>query len=121
MEKLKITLPVRRCNRIDGWRGYSVPACAVVGASDTSTFSDSPCPSDKVAAELTRFGKEVLHKLGIKYRTVYGKSSNVFCAKRWVVVNEASFNTAAFAALKWLEEHKEDTNFIHDANLIVKG
>jgi len=117
---VKITAPVRRYNRIDGWRGYYVPACAIVGASDTGTAHDSPCPSGEVKAELARFGREVLHPLGIKYRTVWGNSSNVFCAKRWIVVKKASFNTAAFAALKWLEEQHHSTSYIHDANLKEK-
>ena len=116
---VKITAPVRRYNRIDGWRGYSVPACAIVGASDTGSSYDSPCPSKDVVKELARFGHEVLHPLGIKYRTRYGNSSNVFCAKKWLVVKKEFFNTAACAALKWLEEHRSDTHFIHDANLEV--
>lgn len=114
---VKITAPVRRYNRIDGWRGYMVPACAIVGASDTGTAPDSPCPTPDVKAELARFGKEVLHPLGIKYRTRDGGSSNVFCGKRWICVNKASFGVAALAALKWLEEHHHDTHYIHDANL----
>jgi len=114
---VKITAPVRRYNRIDGWRGYYVPACAIVGASDTGTWSDSPCPTPDVKAELARFGREVLRPLGIKYKTSFGVSSNVFCGKHWICVNKASFNTAAYAALKWLEEHNRDTSYIHDANL----
>lgn len=121
MTEIKIVEPVRRYNRIDGWRGYSVPACAVVGASDTGTSPDSPCPSGVVAAELARIGKEVLHPLGIKYRTVWGESSNCFCAKRWLVVKKASFNTAAYAVLKWLDEHDSDTEYVHDADLVVKS
>ena|ERR1035437_7167734 len=114
---VKITAPVRRYNRIDGWRGYMVPSCAIVGASDTGNTPDSPCPSPDVKKELARFGKEVLRPLGIKYKTRFGNSSNVFCTKRWLCVNKASFDVAARAALKWLEAHKFDTSYIHDANL----
>ena len=120
MTDIKIVAPVRRYNRIDGWRGYYIPACAIVGASDTGTAPDSPCSSNLVKAEIARVGKEVLHPLGIKYRTVWGNSSNIFCAKRWIVVKKESFNTAAYAVLKWLEDHRVDTDFIHDANLIAK-
>lgn len=116
-----ITAPVRRYHRIDGWRGYSIPANAIVGVSDTGTWEDSPCPTPLVKAELARFQREVLRPLGIKSRTTFGSSSNVFCGKRWLVVKKASFNTAAHAALKWLAEHKYDTDYIHDADLRVKG
>ena len=114
---VKITAPVRRYNRIDGWRGYFIPACAIVGASDTGTWPDSPCPSGDVAKEIARFGREVLRPLGIKYRTRYGTSSNVFCAKKWVVVKKEDFEKAAVAALAWLKEHNFDTHYLHDANL----
>lgn len=106
-----------RYHRIDGWRGYRIPKLAIVGASDTGEFSDSPCPSSLVKSEIRRIQREVLRPLGITSRTVYGGSSNVFCMKRWLVVPSHSFSTAAAAVAVWLEEHKFDTDFVHDADL----
>ena len=88
-------MTTKRYHKIDGWRGYSVPALAIVGASDTGTWDDSPCPSNLVKAELRRFQREVLKPAGIASRTRYGASSNVFCMKRWLVVKQNDFDTAA--------------------------
>ena len=109
--------PVKRYHRIDGWRGYFVPAYAVAGTSDTGMWSDSPCPSNEVKAEIRRFMRECLKPLGIKARTRYGTSSNVFCAKRWVVVGHDDFDRAAQAADAWLAAHERDTHYLHDADL----
>jgi hypothetical protein len=103
-----------RYHRIDAWRGYRIPQYAVAGASDTGTAPDSPCPSGAVAKELIRFGKECLHTLGIKYRTVWGVSSNCFCSKRWITVKKTDFDKAALAASTWLNMHKDDTYYIHN-------
>lgn len=113
-----IRIPARgasRYHRIDGWRGYSVPALAVAGASDTGTWDDSPCPSPQVKAELARLSKH-LRENGVPVRTRYGTSSNVFCGKRWLVVrNREDWPRAAQLALDWMEEHRADTRFIHSA------
>ena len=53
-------MTTKRYHKIDGWRGYPVPALAIVGASDTGGWDDSPCPSREVKAELRRFQREVL-------------------------------------------------------------
>jgi hypothetical protein len=47
-------MTTKRYHKIDGWRGYPVPALAIVGASDTGAWDDSPCPSNEVKAELRR-------------------------------------------------------------------
>lgn len=106
-----------RYHATDGWRGYSIPGNAIVGSSDTGMCSDSPVPTDKVLAEIRRFRREVLHPAGIKARQRYGSTSNVFNAKRWLVVSPVDFPKAAQLAVDWLEEHKSDTSFIHDADL----
>jgi hypothetical protein len=112
-----LTHPKRRYNKIDGWRGYWVPALAIAGASDTGTYSDSPCQSHEVKQELSRLRKEVLRPAGIKSRTRYGSSSNLFCSKRWLVVSQADFAEAATLVTSWLEDHRRTTSYIHDANL----
>ncbi len=104
-----------RYHRIDGWRGFSIPGAAVAGASDTGTFSDSPCPSDRVRAEIDRFRDECLKPAGIKSRVRGGGSSNVCCGKIWVVVAVEDHRKAMALANEWLEQHKHDTHYIHDA------
>ena len=106
-----------RYRRLDGWRGYPIPRLAIAGASDTGDSSDSPCPTRNVKAEISRIQREVLRPLGIKSRTVYGHSSNIFCMKRWLVVPAGSFPAAAEATVAWLESNKFSTDFVHDAHL----
>ena len=47
-----------------GYSGYSQSAYAVLGSSDTGTWSDSPCPSGEVSKELNSF-RAFLQKKGI--------------------------------------------------------
>lgn len=103
-----------RYHKLDGWRGFPVPEYAVAGASDTGMAADSPCRSDDAAEEIKRFRAEVLRPAGIKSRTTYGPSSNVFCMKRWVTVRREDFERATALALEWLEKNKLSTRVIHD-------
>lgn len=104
-----------RYHRIDGWRGYTCPATAVAGSSDTGMASDSPCPSDQVRKELDRL-KAALKASGISAAVRGGGTSNVFCGKRWLcVLRREDFPLAAQISVDWLREHKADTCFIHDA------
>lgn len=96
-----------RYHRIDGWRGYSIPGCAVLGASDTGTWEDSPCPTPKVRAELHGFMKSALRPAGIRSRIRYGTSSNVFCGKAWVCVSTKDHARAMELAETYLETHHE--------------
>jgi len=105
----------RRYHRIDGWRGFWIPGPAVAGASDTGTWSDSPCPSDKVKAEIRRLQRECLSPAGIKSRTIGGGSSNAFCGKHWVTVAFQDFCRAQTLAEAWLDANRFNTNFIHSA------
>jgi len=74
--------------RTDGWRGYSQPVFAVGGANDTGSYYDSPCPSSVREKEINGF-IEKLKAAGIKYRTKWCQSSNVFCQHFYVIVSEA--------------------------------
>ena len=114
-------MTTKRYHKIDGWRGYPVPALAIVGASDTGGWDDSPCPSSEVKAELRRFQREVLKPAGIASRTRIGHSSNVFCVKRWLVVNKEDFDKSARLAVQWLGEHRYDTHYLHNADLEQLG
>lgn len=102
-------------HRIDGWRGYPIPARAVLGASDTGTEPDSPCPTPLVLAEIEGFRK-VLRAMHITSRLRVGPSSNVFMVKRWVVVSPADEGQAKSLAAAYLEATKNETRFIHDAS-----
>ncbi len=62
----------------DGWRGYSEPKYAVVGANDTGMSSDSPCPSNVREEELKAIAS-VLKSAGIETKQIVTESSNVFC------------------------------------------
>ncbi len=115
-----ITAPVRRYHRIDGWRGYIIPATAIVGGSYTGEWADSPARGLGLAQEINRYRREVLRPLGIKSRGVWGTTSNVFCCKRWVTVERADFARAAEASLAWLNAHDDDLRYLHHADLIVK-
>lgn len=105
-----------RYHQTDGWRGYSIPDYAVVGSSDTGTWPDSPAPTPDVVAELQRFRKEVLRPAGIKSRQRIARSSNVFMVKRWLTVAREDFDRASQLASAWMDEHKDDTRFIHTAD-----
>lgn len=109
--------PKRRICRIDGWRSYMVPSRAIVGASDTGMWPDSPCRSDDVAEELKRFRREVLRPARIRSRTVTGASSNVFCAKRWIVVAEKDFDRAVRLVKASSDAIRFNYRLLHDAEL----
>lgn len=106
----------RRYHKIDGWRGYWIPGTAVAGLSDTGSWSDSPCRTDDVKAEVRRFQRECLRPAGIKSRTRFGRTSNVFCGKRWVVVAPRDWYRAKELADQWIEANQSTTRFIHSAD-----
>lgn len=105
-----------RYHRIDGWRGYRIPGLAVAGSSDTGTWSDSPCPSGKVADEIRKLQRECLRPAGIHSRQRYGGSSNVFCGKRWVCVSASDWPKAAPLVQQWLRDNDRVLNYLHDAD-----
>lgn len=107
-----------RYHRIDGWRGYPIPQYAVAGASDCGTLPDSPAPSDKVKAELNKVARDALRANGIRYRTRYGRTTNVFCTKRWLIVHSRDFARASAAILAYLRAHDELV-YTHAADLEV--
>jgi hypothetical protein len=105
----------KRYQRIDAWRGYWIPGKAVAGASDTGMASDSPCRTDVAKSEI-RTLQTFLRKKGIKTRTRYGSSSNVFCGKRWLCVVDANQHAEAIEiADMWLDQTRRSTRLIHDA------
>lgn len=108
-----------RYHKIDGWRGYWMPANALAGVSDTG--STGPAPSDLALTELALL-RRALRKAGIATRVTTGETSNVFCGKHWIVARHpADFARAAQLVVDWLEETREDTRYIHDADLDELG
>jgi hypothetical protein len=97
--------------RTDAWRGYEMPLYAVAGASDTGMWEDSPSPSDKVDAELQAL-RSALSEQGIKTRISSTQSSNVFMAKRWIVVDNPDDYERAEEITK---EFLKSANYLHDA------
>lgn len=102
-----------RYHKIDGWRGYWIPQYAVAGARDTGTWPDSPCPTPEVKAELREFGK-MLRLHGVRYRTKFGVSSNVFCGKRYIVVHSRDYPRALGLARDWFAANNQFTRYIHE-------
>jgi hypothetical protein len=103
-----------RYHKIDGWRGYPIPQFAIAGASDTGGYRDSPAPTDEVADEIRRFQRECLRPVGIRSRSRYGQSTNVFMMKRWIVVSPADWRRAAKLADEWLQANR--LRYLHDAD-----
>lgn len=99
-----------------GWGrdSYRIPGNAVLGASDTGGWSDSPCRTDDVKAELTRFRK-ILRSVGITSRYLITSTGNIFCGKRWVVVPTPDWNRAIGLADLYLREHDAELQYAHDA------
>lgn len=107
--------PIRRYHKLDGWRGYWIPATAVIGSSDTGMWDDSPCPSTEVLKEIRRFQREVLRPAGIKSRSEFGSTTNAFCGKRWVKVPKQDWARAYELTKKWLAENEASLRFLHNA------
>ena len=110
---------IRRHKGVDGWGrdSYNIPPTALVGASDTGLWIDSPAPSDRVGEELLRFCREVLKPAKCRYRIKAARSGNIFMVKRWITVPAARWASLIPATLEWLENNHANTVFIHDANL----
>ena len=68
-----------------GWGWKMRPINAIAGCNDTGNEGDSPCPSSKREAEIKGF-TALLRREKIKYRLIWGESSNVFCQTQYVVV-----------------------------------
>ena len=114
MQNEKISMKIGYV-RTDGWRGYSQPTYAVGGANDTGTWSDSPCPSNVREKEINGF-TDKLRDAGIKYKTKWCESSNVFCMHQYVVVAEKD-HAAAYLIAK---EHQENTRLFYACEMLVE-
>lgn len=100
--------------RTDGWRGYSQPIHAVAGANDTGTYNDSPCPSHVREDEISRFTKK-LKAEGIRYKTKWCQTSNVFCMHQYVIVSETD-HARAYEIAK--EHEKDNTRLFYACEIL---
>jgi len=99
--------------KTDPWRGFYQQKYAIIGSSDTGMWSDSPAPSNDVNKELTGF-QSFLRTKGIGSKIMNEQSSNVFMAKRWVVVEPSDFKKAKKLAKEYLASQK--TSYLHGAD-----
>lgn len=97
--------------RTDGWRGYSEPKFAVVGANDTGTSSDSPCPSDVREAELKAIAAE-LHKEKIETKQIVTNTSNVFCVHVYLIVKVKFAEKAREIVEAFLENNETRLSYL---------
>ena len=71
--------------KTSAWHGKMIPVNAVAGCNDTGSFSDSPCRSEVREREVKEFCS-LLRKQNIKYVTMWGETSNIFCSVQYVLV-----------------------------------
>jgi hypothetical protein len=95
----------------DGWRGYTEPLYAVVGANDTGMYSDSPCPSNVREAELKAI-KEHLQKEGIKTKQIVTESSNVFCVHVYLIAKVKDVERARNIVEAYLENNETRLSYL---------
>ncbi len=109
-------IPARHHRGADPWGrdSYRIPGCAVLGASDTGSWSDSPCPTKSVKSELGAF-RSVLRAAGIRSRWGGSSSGNVFCGKRWVLVAPSDWPRGIELADQYLRENDAELVYAHDA------
>lgn len=91
-------------HKTDGWRGFEEPEFACVGANDTGTWSDSPCPSHIREAELNAI-KDMLAENGIKTKQTVCQTSNVFCVHVYLVPQLKNVEKARELVKKYLSEN----------------
>lgn len=95
---------------------YSIPSCAVVGASDTGTGYKSMANSFEVEKELERFRRDMLVAIGVHSKVTFTVSAGApRRIKRWVIVSESRHIAATEFACGWLVKHEKDTKHVHDA------
>ena len=101
----------------DAWGRGSVvqPVYAVVGANDTGSWSDSPCPTVEVSKEMDMIKKE-LARAGIPTQQTGTPSSNVFMGRRWLVAPVEKFPQAKVLATKLIKKHEKKTKYIYGAD-----
>lgn len=96
----------------NAWRGYEQPINAVAGANDTGTLSDSPCNSNTRRSEIDAFLKK-LRKEKIRFRTIWARTSNIFCSAQMVLVDPEN----RVRAYKIAKAHEQETSLFYAINV----
>jgi hypothetical protein len=96
----------------DGWRGYEEPIYYIAGANDTGGWDDSPCPTKTALAELQGV-RSVLRKAKIRTKQIITRSSNVFCAHRYLLVTPADFERAKELVNEYYETARHETRLLY--------
>ena len=99
---MNINTTKRKLYRMDAWRAWWEPVNAVGGC----TFTDGWHETAK--EEVDSFCKK-LRQAKIKYRCVWGDSSNVFCLHRYICVHPDQRDEAEDIAF----EHREETEYFY--------
>lgn len=94
-----------------GYRGYEQPQYACVGANDTGTWSDSPCPSHVREKELADI-KAYLLKEGIKTKQMVNQTSNVFCVHVYLVPQLKNVERARKLVEEYLENNETQLAYV---------
>ena len=109
MNKIKIEMSVHinttksKIYRLDGWRSWLEPVNAVGGCNITEQWYDTGI------TEIREFCKK-LRKAKIRYRCVWGNSSNPFMMIRFVCVHPDQRLEAQEIAFK----HRDDTEHFYN-------
>lgn len=93
------------------WRGYEQPVQAVCGANDTGSWYDSPCPT-KVREREINDVKKLFRKAGIKFRELWGCSSNVFCSHCYLTCLPSQQEKARGIIRKYLADNNTELLYI---------
>ena len=99
----------------DGWGrdSYSIPQFAVAGCSVTD--EQGPAPASVAKRELTELRDYLRTAHGIKGRFKATPSGNCCMHKAWLVVSGKDFTAAKPQAEHWMENNKDFTRLIHNA------
>lgn len=89
-----------------------IPVDAVGCCNWTGDWSDSPCPTSVVEAELKEFCK-LLRKEKIKYKRTVEPTSNVFCQKVYILVDDQDRSRA----LELAAQHEKNTRLFYTVQL----
>ena len=98
-----------------GYGRYFQPAGAIVGASDTGYWSDSPAPTLNVIKEINMVKKE-LANLGIPTKQKVTRSSNEFIFKRWLITSPKKEIMGKQRVKELMKKIKSKISYIHEAD-----
>ena len=88
-------------HRIDGWRGYNIPAFSVLRISDTGMWEDSPCKSD-TAEDAIKSDIATLRGAGFHAHHAAITTRNLFCIHHHVIVRGDEY----VRAVSWIKGHE---------------